>query len=106
MCVCVLRYSQPYNKAVDTYSFSMIAYELFEGKQPFGREKKDTREDIVRVVESAASGKRPEFTHKNWEKKPLLKDIVEMCWSREPFLRPSMKAVRKALQVVSLCSSP
>lgn len=35
--------SQPYNKAVDVYSFAMIAYELFEGAQPFAKEKKDTR---------------------------------------------------------------
>lgn len=92
--------SQPYNKAVDVYSFAMIAYELFEGAQPFAKEKKDTREDIVEVVEAAANGKRPEFTSPNWQKRPLLREIIEQCWSREPFLRPTMKVVRKALQSV------
>ena len=33
-------FSQPYNKAVDVYSFSMIAYELIEGKQPLARRRK------------------------------------------------------------------
>mmetsp|Transcript_8772 Transcript_8772/g.16263 ORF Transcript_8772/g.16263 Transcript_8772/m.16263 type:complete len:543 (+) Transcript_8772:423-2051(+) len=93
-------YSQPYNKAVDVYSFSMIAYELFEGKQPFGNEKKDTREDLIQVVENAANGRRPEFTSSNWKKYTLLRDIVEQCWSREPFLRPTTMAIRKALQTV------
>ena len=93
-------YSQPYNKAVDVYSFSMIAYEIFEGKQPFGTEKKDTREDIIKVVEKAAKGKRPEFTSSNWKKRPSLKELVEHCWSREPFIRPTMTAIRRALQEI------
>ena len=90
--------SQPYNKAVDVYSFAMIAFELIEGKQPFGEEKKDTREDIIAVVEAAAKGKRPEFTSQNWKKRPLLREIIEQCWSREPFLRPAMKAGKTSNQ--------
>ncbi|QDZ18663.1 dual specificity protein kinase [Chloropicon primus] len=92
--------SQPYNKAVDVYSFAMIGFELFEGKQPFCAEQKDTREEIIQVVEAAAKGKRPAFTSENWKKRPMLKEIIEQCWTREPFLRPSMTAVRKALQSV------
>ena len=52
---------------------------------------KPRREDIVEVVEAAANGKRPEFTSPNWQKRPLLREIIEQCWSREPFLRPTMK---------------
>ena len=78
----------------------MIAYELIEGKQPFGEEKKDTREDIIAVVEAAAKGKRPKFTSSYWKKRPILREVVEQCWSREPFLRPTTIAVRKALQSV------
>ena len=93
-------FSQPYNKAVDVYSFSMIMYELIEGKQPFGKEKKDTRDDIIAIVERAAKGERPTFTSPNWKKRPELREIVEHCWSREPFIRPTMTAIRRALQQI------
>ena len=52
------------------------------------------------MVEKAAKGKRPEFTSSNWKKRPGLKELVEHCWSREPFIRPTMTAIRRALQQI------
>lgn len=90
--------SQPYSKAVDVYSFAMIAYELVEGVQPFADKAKNTRDEIIQIVEGTSGGERPKFESSFW--KPELRDLVDQCWSQKAVLRPSFRMIRKSLQTV------
>lgn len=81
---------EPYNFKVDVYSFSMIAYQLFEYCPPFAG-----MDPVEAARQAALHNKRPEFNKLN-EKSPvmqILKVMVERCWHPDPEKRPSFTEV-------------
>ncbi|KAA0062538.1 dual specificity protein kinase shkC-like isoform X2 [Cucumis melo var. makuwa] len=58
-----------FNRSVDSFSFSLILYEMVEGIQPFHPKPS---EEVARVI--YAEGKRPPFKIKSKSYPPDLKD--------------------------------
>jgi len=87
---------EPYNSKVDVYAFAMIAYELFEGRKPFG---------LVHPIEAARracmDNIRPKWgpTNRFGVTVPQgLKTLVEECWAPDFEARPDFHVVSKALE--------
>ncbi|KAK9810142.1 hypothetical protein WJX72_005510 [[Myrmecia] bisecta] len=81
---------EPYNFKVDVYSFSMIAYQLFEHKPPFAG-----MDPVDAARQAALHDKRPELYKLADKKKPwpVLRQMVEACWHPDPEQRPSFPEV-------------
>ena len=88
---------EPYNNKVDVYSFSMIAYQLFEHMPPFAGT------DPVEAARSAALyDKRPPFYVMASPTHPLaeVRAVIEACWDPDPERRPSFEEVVTRLETV------
>ena len=66
---------EPYNFKVDVYSFSMIAYQLFEYCPPFAG-----MDPVEAARQAALHNKRPEFNKLN-EKTPAMQVGCSVTWS-------------------------
>lgn len=89
-------HSEPYSKAVDVYSFSLILYELLEARVPFAEMPRGCQEEIASISDRAAMGDRPAFTDPRW--KPDMQQLVSECWSPCPEERPTFSNIRTRLQ--------
>jgi serine/threonine protein kinase len=77
--------AKPYNSSVDIFSFSMIAYKLFETiPYPYY--------EPVEICKSIKNGERPEF--RNLKRQSDLKLLISDCWNSDPSKRPN------ALQII------
>ena len=88
---------EPYNNKVDVYSFSMIAYQLFEHMPPF------SGTDPVEAARGAALyDRRPKFFCLAAPNHPLadVKAVIEACWDPDPERRPSFEEVVARLEAV------
>lgn len=88
--------SEPYSRAVDVYSFSLILYELLEARVPFAEMPRGSREEITAITDRASMGDRPSFTDPRW--KQDMQQLVSECWSPFPEERPSFSNIRTRLQ--------
>lgn len=78
----------------DTYSFAMVCYEILSGYEPFGYERDSSNNDIkARVI----NGDRPEFPP-DCPCPPMLKLLIERCWSKDPKERPTFDFICKHLK--------
>ncbi|XP_057546820.1 integrin-linked protein kinase 1-like isoform X2 [Amaranthus tricolor] len=76
-----------FDKSVDAFSFAVILYEMIEGVHPF--HPKPAEEAIQHMC---LEGKRPPF--KKLKSYPSeLKELIELCWSGDPSLRPSFAEI-------------
>ncbi|XP_021752132.1 dual specificity protein kinase shkC-like [Chenopodium quinoa] len=76
-----------FDKRVDAYSFAIILYEMIEGVHPF--HPKPAEEAIQHMC---LEGKRPPFKKlKNYPTE--LKELIELCWSGVPTVRPSFAEI-------------
>jgi tRNA A-37 threonylcarbamoyl transferase component Bud32 len=85
---------EPYNFKVDVYSFSMIAYQLFEHCPPFAG-----MDPVEAARQAALHERRPDF-RKLAERTPImqaLRNMVEQCWHPNPEKRPSFPEVVQML---------
>lgn len=87
---------EPYNSKVDVYAFAMIAYELFEGRKPFGS---------IHPVEAARracmDNIRPKWGTVNRFGKVVpveLKELVSDCWAPNFEDRPDFHRVYEILE--------
>lgn len=88
---------EPYNNKVDVYSFSMIAYQLFEHMPPFAGT------DPVEAARAAAlRDRRPPFHVLASPTHALAKvrAVIEACWDPDPERRPSFEEVVDSLEGV------
>ncbi|KAK8739408.1 hypothetical protein OTU49_003618 [Cherax quadricarinatus] len=83
---------EEYTEKVDCFSFGMFMYELLTTHQPY--------EHCDNVKEHVLEGGRPALTHRETEYPVYVLDLMVMCWSQQPRLRPS------ASQIVSIASAP
>jgi len=79
---------EPYNQAVDVYSYALIIYWMFSGVRPFANIT-----DPVEAVKFASLKRgRPSLTS---VKEGKVKAIIEQSWSEEPDRRPSFSQIVK-----------
>jgi serine/threonine protein kinase len=75
--------SEPYNLSADIYSFSILTWELLSLDKAFGwLTPEEHRERCVKKDE------RLEL-RKSWS--PALQKLLEGCWSRDPYSRPTAR---------------
>ncbi|KAG0555862.1 hypothetical protein KC19_11G008900 [Ceratodon purpureus] len=74
----------------DTYSYGMVCYEILTGYVPFHEER-----DEKRLKENVKKGDRPKLCG---DLPPMLKALIEKCWSRDPKDRPRFDLVCSQLR--------
>ncbi|PNH05363.1 Protein sevenless [Tetrabaena socialis] len=93
---------QPYNEKVDVFSFGVvrawILFEVLNRKLMLVDEiKNDPRKDAQAYAERVARGFRPEIPRR-WPDD--LRELISLCWSQDPHLRPNFTAVVDMLDEV------
>jgi len=76
--------------AGDVYSSAIVVWELFTGRVPYdGFDQRDVKSRVVK-------GARPEIPRIGFPQ--ALRELLPLCWSKSPALRPTAREVRKALK--------
>ncbi|QDZ23294.1 serine/threonine-protein kinase [Chloropicon primus] len=88
----LFRSKSDYTSKVDVYSYAMILYELYEGRQPF----EEYGANPMYAAAAAAAGVRPEM-HRTPK---CVREIIEKCWAEEPKERPTFLEILKDLELV------
>lgn len=81
---------QLYNHKVDTFSFSILAYELLTGKPPFPHYR-----TLFKVCNAIQKGERPDLTFIESDE---IKNMLSKWWSHNPEYRPSFDEIIKFLK--------
>jgi hypothetical protein len=81
--------------ASDTYSFAMIAVQIFSGEVPFPEAKTDAAV-VVKVLRGTRPAK-PEDAHRRGLTAVIWK-WLENCWQEWPVSRPPMSLVKDGLK--------
>ncbi|KDP42670.1 hypothetical protein JCGZ_00174 [Jatropha curcas] len=79
--------NEEYDTKVDVFSFALILQEMIEGCPPFS-----TRQDFE-VPKAYAANERPPFRALAKRYPHGLKELIEECWSAEPYKRPSFREI-------------
>lgn len=83
--------SEPYHLSADIYSFSILFWEILSLDKAFGRlSVEEHKERVVKGME------RPELDP-TWS--DSVRGLLEGCWKRSPFQRPTARDVFKALKM-------
>ena len=88
----LFRSKSDYTSKVDVYSYAMILYELFEGRQPF----EEYASNPMYAAAAAAAGVRPEMLRTP----KCVRGIIERCWTEDPKQRPTLLEILRELEVV------
>ncbi|KAH9693592.1 serine/threonine-protein kinase STY46 [Citrus sinensis] len=95
---------QPYNHRADVFSFGIVLWELVTGKVMLPNKFSVRKEEqlpyddltplqaAVGVVQKGLRPTIPVHTH------PILVDLLERCWQRDPSLRPDFSEITELLQ--------
>ncbi|KAM0956197.1 hypothetical protein ACFX2A_025001 [Malus domestica] len=87
--------NEEYDTKVDVFSFAMILQEMIEGCIPFST-KPETE-----VPKAYVANERPPFRAPPKHYAHGLKELIEECWSEDPFKRPSFKQIIKRLDDIN-----
>lgn len=82
-------YTQLYGLPADVYSFSILGWSILSFEMPFCDFSLESHEKYVYMMR-----KRP-ILKRYWKKE--LKNLLRLCWSHEPSLRPKMGDVHQRL---------
>ena len=88
----LFRSKSDYTSKVDVYSYAMILYELYEGRQPF----EEYGANPMYAAAAAAAGIRPEM-HRTPKR---IREIIEKCWAEDPRERPTFLEILHDLELV------
>lgn len=81
-----------YGSSIDVYAFAILAFEIVTGLIPYSHLKKVPSQ--YQLATKVKNGERPHFNDKVSKK---MKDLIELCWSRNPYERPSFGEIFQAL---------
>ncbi|KAF3444952.1 hypothetical protein FNV43_RR14645 [Rhamnella rubrinervis] len=87
--------NEEYDTKVDVFSFALILQEMIEGCPPFST--KPERE----VPKAYVANERPPFRAPPKHYVYGLKELIEECWSNEPFNRPTFRQIIKRLDDIN-----
>lgn len=82
--------SEPYALSADLYSFGILLWELLAMKKAFAYMPVEEHRDLV-----IKNGERPEMDPA-WS--PGIQELLELCWSSNPFNRPASRDVCKIIR--------
>lgn len=85
---------ESYNIKADCYAFAMIAYQMFEGRQPY-----EGMDPIKAAAAAASNGLRPTFLNKNIP--PKVKELIEELWDPIAQRRPNFMEVLARFEVIN-----
>lgn len=80
--------NEAFDRSVDAFSFGLILYEMIEGTPPFHPK---SPEEVSKMM--ALEDKRPAFKLKPKHYPSDLKELIQECWDRNPWVRPTFSAV-------------
>lgn len=79
-----------WTEKVDIYSFAMTCYEVLTGGTPFPQYPKSDWQKVI-------DGKRPHLPN---YVDPRVRELLEMCWDKEPLKRPTFGVILDKLQKI------
>lgn len=77
-----------YGPSIDVYSFSILAYEIVTGKEPYKENGNYPRH--FELIKKVIDGERPTFSDDIT--KPM-KDLISKCWNEDPDERPTFSEI-------------
>lgn len=83
---------EKYGTGVDVYAFSILAYEIVAGKQPFYELGKDL--NAITLRQKVLNGDRPSLSDDIPEN---MQKLLQRCWSQNPNERPSFDEIFQLL---------
>lgn len=87
--------NEEYDTKVDVFSFALILQEMIEGCLPFST--KPEKE----VPKAYVANERPPFRAPPKYYAHGLKELIEECWSQDPFKRPTFRQIIKRLDDIN-----
>ncbi|PQQ07515.1 serine/threonine-protein kinase HT1 [Prunus yedoensis var. nudiflora] len=87
--------NEEYDTKVDVFSFALIVQEMIEGCLPFST--KPEKE----VPKAYVANERPPFRAPPKYYAHGLKELIEECWSQDPFKRPTFRQIIKRLDDIN-----
>ena len=92
--------SERYGLSADLYSFGVLVWEVLALEKAFGRMSVDEhRERVVKGYDRLElSSSSSSSSRCGMIMSPLLQSLLEGCWSRNPFARPTAKEAYKMLR--------
>ncbi|KAG0610867.1 hypothetical protein M758_7G098000 [Ceratodon purpureus] len=85
--------TQKHPMKCDSYSFGMVCFEILTGDIPY-----PTVHDLKEVKKLIIQGQRPELPKDCKNCPPMLKDLIEKCWSWNPEERPTFSIICSVLK--------
>ncbi|KAJ7960701.1 putative Protein kinase [Quillaja saponaria] len=87
--------NEEYDTKVDVFSFALILQEMIEGNPPFSTKPEHE------VPKAYVANERPPFKASTKHYAHGLKELIEECWSEEPYRRPAFRQIISRLEYIS-----
>ncbi|KAH9706295.1 Integrin-linked protein kinase family [Citrus sinensis] len=87
--------NEEYDTKVDVFSFALILQEMIEGCPPFPTKQEKE------VPKAYIANERPPFRAPTTHYAYGLRELIEDCWSEEPFRRPTFRQILMRLDDIS-----
>ncbi|KAL1189786.1 Integrin-linked protein kinase 1 [Cardamine amara subsp. amara] len=87
--------NEEYDTKVDVFSFALILQEMIEGNVPFHLTEESE------VPKAYTKDERPPFNATTKSYPFRLRELIQLCWDKEPSKRPSFREIITALEVIN-----
>ena len=89
--------SKVYDSKADIYSFGIILWEMWYGRQAFA----EFRGTFTRFISLVDQGYRPKDVEDSKKPPPGWKELMSQCWNGNPEQRPSAEICKKKITALS-----
>lgn len=97
-----IREGNMYSEKADVYSFGMVLYELFTGREPH-HEFEEKKENLFQFSKAVSiEGYRPPFL--KYEIDETWKSLIVECWDYDPKKRPSFLSIFERIEGIMLAT--